>query len=57
MCGARAVLTISLLVLVTLEALIESCPTSEWASLMSFKAALNEPNFGIFHSWRGTNFC
>lgn len=36
---------------------IESCPPSEWAALMAFKAALNEPYFGIFHSWRGTNCC
>ncbi|KAK2382180.1 DNA damage-repair/toleration protein DRT100 [Trifolium repens] len=60
MCGARVVLTMSLLV-VTLELLsvspAESCPPSEWAALMSFKAALNEPYFGIFHSWRGTNCC
>lgn len=24
---------------------------------MSIKASLTEPNFGIFHTWRGTNCC
>ncbi|CAL5211525.1 unnamed protein product [Lathyrus oleraceus] len=57
MCGARNILAMSL-VLVALQVLsVSSCPPSEWAALMSFKASLNEPSFGIFHSWRGTNCC
>ena len=36
---------------------VQSCPSHEWASLMAFKAALNEPHLRIFRSWRGTNCC
>ncbi|KAJ1421961.1 Leucine-rich repeat [Sesbania bispinosa] len=58
MCGARAVLAMALVTLVALRASpVESCPPSEWAALMAFKAALKEPYFGILHSWRGTNCC
>ncbi|OIW05724.1 hypothetical protein TanjilG_23510 [Lupinus angustifolius] len=50
-----------LLLIITLITLtispVESCPPSEWAALMAFKAALTEPNIGIFNSWRGTNCC
>ncbi|KAK7257855.1 hypothetical protein RIF29_32131 [Crotalaria pallida] len=52
---AMALLIITLVALYTSN--VESCPPSEWAALMSFKAALTEPNFRIFHSWRGTNCC
>nr|XP_004507136.1 DNA damage-repair/toleration protein DRT100-like [Cicer arietinum] len=44
-------------ILLVLSFGVNSCPPSEWASLMSIKSSLNEPNFGIFHSWRGTNCC
>ncbi|KAE9593288.1 hypothetical protein Lal_00028698 [Lupinus albus] len=53
-----AVYAMLLLLIITLVASpVESCPPSEWAALMAFKAALTEPNFGIFNSWRGTNCC
>ncbi|KAI9081938.1 hypothetical protein K1719_036200 [Acacia pycnantha] len=52
--------SVSLLLIVTalvVSSVVESCPPSEWAALMAFKASLNEPSVGIFHSWRGTNCC
>ncbi|XP_027355322.1 DNA damage-repair/toleration protein DRT100-like [Abrus precatorius] len=56
--GASFVLAMALVILMALtSSRVESCPPSEWASLMAFKAALKEPHLGIFHSWSGTNCC
>ncbi|KAK7312426.1 hypothetical protein VNO77_36270 [Canavalia gladiata] len=56
--GASFVWAMGLVTLVALTASpVGSCPSSEWAALMAFKATLNEPYLGIFHSWRGTNCC
>lgn len=34
-----------------------SCPASDRAALLAFKAALHEPYLGIFNSWTGTDCC
>ncbi|KAL5984228.1 hypothetical protein ACLOJK_018332 [Asimina triloba] len=34
-----------------------SCPPSDRAALLAFKAALNEPYLGIFESWTGSDCC
>uniref|UniRef100_A0A6N2LMY5 Leucine-rich repeat-containing N-terminal plant-type domain-containing protein n=1 Tax=Salix viminalis TaxID=40686 RepID=A0A6N2LMY5_SALVM len=37
--------------------LVRSCPPSDRAALLAFKAALHEPYLGIFNSWAGTDCC
>ncbi|KAK7262546.1 hypothetical protein RJT34_30120 [Clitoria ternatea] len=46
-----------LLSLTAIPITVNSCPSSEWAALMSIKASLKEPNFPVFQTWRGTNCC
>jgi len=36
---------------------VRSCPPSDRAALLAFKAALHEPYLGIFNSWAGTDCC
>ncbi|KAJ6702862.1 DNA DAMAGE-REPAIR/TOLERATION PROTEIN DRT100 [Salix viminalis] len=36
---------------------VGSCPPSDRAALLAFKAALHEPYLGIFNSWAGTDCC
>ncbi|OMO78117.1 hypothetical protein COLO4_24839 [Corchorus olitorius] len=36
---------------------VNSCPPSDRAALLAFKAALHEPYLGIFNSWTGNDCC
>ncbi|KAL2464094.1 DNA damage-repair/toleration protein [Forsythia ovata] len=36
---------------------VNACTQLDWAALLSFKAALNEPYLGIFNTWSGTDYC
>lgn len=36
---------------------VNSCPPSDRAALLAFKAALHEPYLGIFNSWTGYDCC
>ncbi|KAF7824135.1 leucine-rich repeat receptor-like protein [Senna tora] len=37
--------------------IVQCCPPSDRAALLAFKAALHEPNLGIFNSWTGADCC
>ncbi|XP_042496142.1 LOW QUALITY PROTEIN: DNA damage-repair/toleration protein DRT100-like [Macadamia integrifolia] len=47
---------VAVLVAVTIP-VIYSCPPSDRAALLAFKAALHEPYLGIFNSWSGNDCC
>ncbi|OMO68550.1 hypothetical protein CCACVL1_19907 [Corchorus capsularis] len=49
--------SIILVVLFTVISTVNSCPPSDRAALLAFKAALHEPYLGIFNSWTGTDCC
>ncbi|KAM4082501.1 hypothetical protein ACJW30_11G179300 [Castanea mollissima] len=46
-------LTLTLTVIST----VNSCPPSDRAALLAFKAALTEPYLGIFNTWTGNDCC
>lgn len=47
----------ALLLLVTVSSGVHSCPSSDRAALLAFKASLREPHDGVFSSWTGTDCC
>ncbi|GJY21381.1 DNA damage-repair/toleration protein DRT100-like protein, partial [Tanacetum coccineum] len=50
-------LWITSLILMLASAAVNSCPPSDRAALLAFKAALHEPYLGIFNSWKGPDCC
>ncbi|OAY48568.1 DNA damage-repair/toleration protein DRT100 [Manihot esculenta] len=52
-----AFLYVVLTALLATASTVNSCPPSDRAALLAFKAALHEPYLGIFNSWTGTNCC
>ncbi|KAA8549551.1 hypothetical protein F0562_001431 [Nyssa sinensis] len=44
-------------ILLAISSSVNSCPPSDRAALLAFKAALHEPYLGIFNSWTGTDCC
>ncbi|MBA0844383.1 hypothetical protein Goarm_001483, partial [Gossypium armourianum] len=53
----KPVFTIMSALLLAVIATVNSCPPSDRAALLAFKAALHEPYLGIFDSWTGTDCC
>ncbi|MCI10948.1 DNA-damage-repair/toleration protein DRT100-like, partial [Trifolium medium] len=49
-------ITVTILIL-SLTTTVNSCPPSDRAALLAFKAALHEPYLGIFNSWTGADCC
>ncbi|CAI8607422.1 unnamed protein product [Vicia faba] len=45
------------LLLFTVISTVKSCPPSDRAALLAFKAALTEPKLGIFNTWSGYDCC
>ncbi|KAL3324542.1 hypothetical protein AABB24_038599, partial [Solanum stoloniferum] len=45
------------ILLLAIISTVHSCPPSDRAALLSFRAALNEPYLGIFNSWKGYDCC
>jgi hypothetical protein len=50
-------LSLLTLLLLTVIFSVKSCPPSDRAALLAFKAALTEPNLGLFNSWSGFDCC
>ncbi|KAK8513501.1 hypothetical protein V6N12_052685 [Hibiscus sabdariffa] len=53
----KTVFTIFSLLVFSIISAVNSCPPSDRATLLAFKAALHEPYLGIFNSWTGTDCC
>ncbi|KAI4386265.1 hypothetical protein MLD38_004211 [Melastoma candidum] len=53
----RLDLLLAFLLLLSAASSVYSCPPSDHAALLSFKAALHEPYLGIFNSWTGYDCC
>ncbi|XWS73514.1 hypothetical protein CRYUN_Cryun02cG0135900 [Craigia yunnanensis] len=53
----KRVFSIILVLLFFVITTVNSCPPSDRAALLAFKAALYEHYLGIFKSWTGTNCC
>ncbi|KAJ9139705.1 hypothetical protein P3X46_030414 [Hevea brasiliensis] len=50
-------LYITLITFLATASAVNSCPPSDRAALLAFKADLHEPYLGIFNSWTGTDCC
>ncbi|KAK8679663.1 hypothetical protein V6N13_145104 [Hibiscus sabdariffa] len=53
----KTIFTIFSLLVFSIISAVNSCPPSDRAALLAFKAALHEPYLGIFNSWTGTDCC
>ena len=53
----KRVFSIISLLLFAVISTVNTCPPSDRAALLAFKAALHEPYLGIFKSWTGTDCC
>ncbi|KDP20186.1 hypothetical protein JCGZ_07906 [Jatropha curcas] len=52
-----AFLYITLITILISSSTVKSCPPSDRAALLAFRAALHEPYLGIFNSWTGIDCC